>query len=150
MNWLFYKKKRPTWNISSEIQVFWFEEMWKKWIKSKFEFKVKVTICAKSFLEPIVELEFVDHKKSGIVSVKNQFSYWIEKLFQILPNYVFCGTNKLLEKSMRICPTRRSLIREVWRRIQKNPKYLKSIGSNYKLYGDEPWIGVDEFIKAYW
>ena len=51
---------------------------------------------------------------------------------------------------MRICPTRRSLIREVWRRIQKNPTFLKGIGSNYKLYGDEPRLGVDEFIKAYW
>ena len=51
---------------------------------------------------------------------------------------------------MRICTTRRSLIREVWRRIQKNPTFLKSIGSNYKLYGDEPQLGVDEFIKAYW
>ena len=44
---------------------------------------------------------------------------------------------------MRICHTSRSLIHEVWRRIQ-------SIGSNYKLYGDEPQLGVDEFIKAYW
>ena len=51
---------------------------------------------------------------------------------------------------MRICPTRRSLIREVWRRIQKNPTFLKSIGSNYKFYGDEPRLDVDEFIKAYW
>ena len=44
---------------------------------------------------------------------------------------------------MRIYTTRRSLIRRVWIRIQ-------SIGSNYKLYGDEPQLGVDEFIKAYW
>ena len=33
---------------------------------------------------------------------------------------------------------------------KKNPTFLKSIRSNYKLYGDEPGLGVDEFIKAYW
>ena len=33
---------------------------------------------------------------------------------------------------------------------KKNSTFLQSIGSNYKFYGDEPQLGVDEFIKAYW
>ena len=30
----------------------------------------------------------------------------------------------------------------------KETQILQSIGSNYKLYGDEPQLGVNEFIMA--
>ena len=44
--------------------------------------------------------------------------------------------------------TRNFMVHRVWRRIQRNPKFLQSIGSNYELYGDEPQLGVNEFITA--
>ena len=44
--------------------------------------------------------------------------------------------------------TRNFTVHRAWRGIQGNPKFLQSIGSNYKLYGDEPQLGVNEFITA--
>ena len=44
--------------------------------------------------------------------------------------------------------TRNFTVHGAWRGIQGNPKFLQSIGSNYKLYGDEPQLGVNEFITA--
>ena len=51
----------------------------------------------------------------------------------------------LLTRRVRTC---NFTVHRVWRRIQRNPKFLQSIGSNYKLYGDEPQLGMDEFITA--